>query len=265
MRGMTALLIPFLAVRLVAAQTQSVASEIARGDSFHVALQPDKALVHYRAALALDSANYGALWKASRATVDVAKQLEGDASALKRRRDSLYVQARALAEAAVRANPNGAQGHSMIAQSLGRLSRTRGGKERVRFAKIIYDEAQRAIALDSTDDLAYHVLGAWHAEVKRLSGLQRFFAKTLFGAGFMDIANWNDAQRYLQHAVALNPRHIFHRLELAEIYVDVGKYSLAREQLRALHDLPIADVLDHAYKTRAATLLDDIKNEKDET
>src|SRR2546427_9977666 len=124
MRGMTALLIPFLAVRLVAAQTHSVASEIARGDSFHVALQPDKALVHYRAALALDSANYGALWKASRATVDVAKQLEGDASALKRRRDSLYVQARALAEAAVRANPNGAQGHSMIAQSLRPLSRT---------------------------------------------------------------------------------------------------------------------------------------------
>jgi len=265
MRRMPALLIPLLALRVLAGQTPSAASEIRSGDSLHAALRPDQALVHYRRALALDSASYEALWKASRALVDVAKQIDGKGDALKKRRDSLYVEARVLAEAAVRVNPTGARGHSMIAQALGRLSRTRGGKERVRFAKIIYDEAQRAIVLDSTDDLAYHVLGAWHAEVKRLSGIQRFFAKTLFGAGFLDKGNWDDAQRYLLRAVALKPQNIFHHLELAEIYVDVGKYSLARDQLRAVHDLPIADVLDHQYKTQAAMLLDDIKNEKDET
>jgi len=253
MRRMPALLIPLLALRVLAGQTPSAASEIRSGDSLHAALRPDQALVHYRRALALDSASYEALWKASRALVDVAKQIDGKGDALKKRRDSLYVEARVLAEAAVRVNPTGARGHSMIAQALGRLS------------KIIYDEAQRAIVLDSTDDLAYHVLGAWHAEVKRLSGIQRFFAKTLFGAGFLDKGNWDDAQRYLLRAVALKPQNIFHHLELAEIYVDVGKYSLARDQLRAVHDLPIADVLDHQYKTQAAMLLDDIKNEKDET
>jgi tetratricopeptide (TPR) repeat protein len=265
MRGLTPLVMLGLAAGPLAAQGSSVANEIRTGDSLHTALRPDQALARYRAALALDSTNYETLWKAAREAVDVAKQIEGKADSLHRRRDSLYVEARTLAEAAVRARPNGASGHSMIAQALGRLSRTRGGRERVRFARIIYDEAVQAIALDSTDDAAHHVLGAWHAEVRRLSGFQRFFAQMLFGAGFLRKANWDDAQRHLVRAVALNPANIFHHLELAQVYVDLGKYSAAREQLTAIHDLPIADVLDHEYKNEAATLLDGLKNHTDET
>jgi tetratricopeptide (TPR) repeat protein len=264
MRSLTVVVLLCLASRLATAQESPVAKEIRVGDSLQTALQPEAALAHFRAAIADDSTSYEALWKAARAEVDIAKQIEGKEDAQKKRRDSLYVGARALAEAAVRVNPRGAEGHSTVAQALGRLSRTRGGKERVRFAKIIYDEATQALALDSTNDPAAHVLGAWHAEIKRLSGLQRFFAKTLFGAGFMDKANWDDAQRYLERAVALRPQNIYHHLELAEIYVDVGKYSAAREQLKAVHDLPIADVLDHTYKEDAVVLLEDIKGEKDE-
>ena len=63
-----------------------------------------------------------------------------------------------------------------------------------------------------------------------------FFAKALFGGGFMDKANWNDAVMHLQTAVRLAPDHIYHRLELAEVYVDLGKYSLARVQLQAIAD-----------------------------
>src|SRR2546425_1165398 len=122
-----------------------------------------------------------------------------------------------------------------------------------------------ALAPDSTHDGANHLMGAWHAEVKRLSGFQKFFAKALFGGGFFDKGNWEDAQRYLERAVVLKPQNIFHRLELGEVYVDVGKYSKAREQFTAIEGLPIADVLDHEYKQEAKQGLADIKGEKDET
>jgi hypothetical protein len=69
---------------------------------------------------------------------------------------------------------------------------------------------------------------------------------------------------HLKTAVRLAPDHIYHRLELAEVYVDLGKYSLARVQLQAIAALPPADVMDPQYKKDAADLLDDIKNEKDE-
>src|SRR6266516_1716808 len=267
MRGVTSLVLVSLVLPAgFAAQSPlGVAGHIALGDSAHAALAPAQALKHYRAALALDSTSYEALWKAWRELVDVAKQIEGKDDSSKQLRDSLYTEARAYGEAAVRVNPNGAAGHFTVGQALGRLSRTKGGKERVRFAKIIYDEGMRAIALDSTHDGAYHRVGACHAVVKRLSGFQKFFAKALFGGGFLDKGNWDDAQKYLEKAVALKPQEIFHRLDLAEVYIDLGHYSKAREQLTTIATLPIADVLDSEYQKEAAQLLDDIKTEKDET
>lgn len=243
--------------------SSAVAREIHLGDSLYLRFQHEAALAHYRAAIADDSLSDEALWKAARALADIGKQIERTSDSLKQRQDSLYTESRMFAERAARVNPKNAHAHSMIAQALGRLSRTRGGKERVRFAKVIYDEAMQAIALDSTEDPAWHVIGAWNAEIKRLSGIQRFFAKTLFGAGFMDKANWDDAQRYLERAVALRPKNVYHHLELAQVYVDVKKYSAAREQLATIRDLPDSDVLDPKYKKDAAELFDEIKDKLD--
>jgi tetratricopeptide (TPR) repeat protein len=261
MRMRFAPLVALLLAAPLAAQT--AAEHIALGDSANPFLHPDVALRHYREALALDSLSFAANWKAARAIADVAKQLEGDST--KDKRDSLYSVGRTYAERALRIDSTHAEGHYVVALVLGRLSRTRGGKERVRFARIIYDEAMRAVQIDSTLDGAWHILGAWNAEVKRLSGFTRFFAKALFGAGFMDKANWDDAQRYLERAVAIRPSHVYHRLELAQVYADVGKYSKAREQLTTIGTLPIGDVMDPTYKREAAALLADIRNKKDES
>lgn len=255
---------PLVALLLAAPlAAQTAAEHIALGDSANPFLHPDVALRHYREALALDSLNFAANWRAARAMADIAKQLEGDST--KDERDSLYSVGRMYAERALRIDSVHAEGHYVVALVLGRLSRTRGGKERVRFARIIYDEALRAAQIDSTLDGAWHVLGAWNAEVKRLSGFTRFFAKALFGAGFMDKANWEDAQRFLERAVAIRPSHVYHRLELAQVYIDVGKYSRAREQLTTIGTLPIGDVMDPTYKREAAKLLADIRDKKDES
>ncbi len=243
---------------------QNPVNHIALGDSAGL-MHPDVQLRHYQAALAIDSLSYEANWKAARAIADVAKQIQGNADSLKHRRDSLYSVGRGYAERAIRADSTKADGHYVLSMVLGRLSRTKGSKERVRYAKIIYDEATRAVQIDSNYDNAHHVLGAWNAEVKRLSGIQRFFAKALFGGGFMDKANWDDAVKQFQTAVRLAPNHIYHRLELAEVYTDLGRYSKAREQLTVIATLPVADVMDPQYKKDAADLLADIKNEKDET
>jgi len=243
---------------------QNPVNHVALGDSAGL-MHPDVALRHYQAALAIDSLSYQANWKAARAIADIAKQIQGNADSLKHRRDSLYSVGRGYAERAIRADSTRPDGHYALAMVLGRLSRTKGSKERVRYAKIIFDEATRAVQIDSNYDMAHHVLGAWNAEVKRLSGIQRFFAKALFGGGFMDKANWDDAVRHLERAVAIAPNHIYHRLELAEVYTDLGRYSKAREQLLVIATLPVADVMDPQYKKDAADLLADIKNEKDET
>jgi tetratricopeptide (TPR) repeat protein len=269
----------FLAALLVlaapSAAQQTIAELVARGDSARAALRYDAALQHYQAAIKLGESAvsaqlekiagvtppnpplYDALWKGARQIADVAKQLLGDS--LKDRRDSLYSLGRTWAEAAIKLDSTGANGHYTLALVLGRLSRTRGGKERVRFAKIIYDEAVRAVEIDPRHDAAWHILGIWNAEVKRLSGLTRFFAKTLFGASFMDLASWDHAVADMERAVQLNPEHIYHRLELAGVYLDVGEVDSATIQLQQIASLPIGDPMDPYYKEHAVAALAEIR------
>jgi tetratricopeptide (TPR) repeat protein len=260
----TTILVLILAVttgpRLGAAQ--SAPRFIARGDSLYHDLKPQPALAEFQAAIQADPASYEALWKAARSASDMAKILPGDNDYSVRIRDSLYLAARDLAERAIKADSTGADAHFILAADLGRYSRTRGGRERVRFAKIIYDEAAKALKADSLHDGAHHVIGAWHAEVRRLSGIQRFFAKALFGAGFMDIAAWDSATTHLERAVQLRPQHVFHRLELARVYVDLHRWADARAMLEAIPALPIGDVQDGQYKREAAELLGEIRNKK---
>ena len=230
----------------------SAAAPIGRGDSLRAALHPAAALEEYRRALAADSASYPALWRAAEATIDVAKQMGDDQ---RPQRDSLYLAARGYAEAAIRSDSLGAEGHFELAQALGRYARTRGGRERVRFGRIIYDEAARALALNPRHDGAHHVLGAWHAEVKRLPALSRFLAKTLLGAGFLGRASWDSAAAHLEQAVALRPEFVYHRLELAQVYLDQHRRDAARAQLARIATLPASDVLDARYQEEAARLL----------
>ncbi len=272
-------LVPLVALVVLsapAAAQLSAVEHLALGDSARAALQSEQALQHYRAAIETferavgaqlqelarvrspEPRHYEAQWKAAREVADVAKQLLGDS--LKQRRDSLYSLGRTWAEGAIRADSTDANGHFALALVLGRLSRTRGGKERVRFAKIIHDAAHRAVQLDPRHDGAYHILGVWNAEVKRLSGVTRFFAKTLFGAGFMNRASWDSAVVNMERAVALNPVHVYHRLELAGVYLDVDQLAQAIDQLQAIQDLPVGDPMDPYYQRLAAAALADLRS-----
>jgi tetratricopeptide (TPR) repeat protein len=241
------------------ATAQTYAALVAQGDSLIDALQPATALEAYRRALWLDSTQAEAMHKFARAQGDVAKQLTSRQS--RDRRDSLYAEAWSWATRAIYADSSNPEGWFQQSVSLGRLSRTKGGRERVRFADLIYEAAATAISLDSLHDGAYHVLGAWHAEIERLSGLTKFFARTLFGADFMSRASWDSAVVYLERSVELKPSYLYHRLELAQVYIDLERYPAAREQLEAVLVLPpTSDVEDPAYQREAAELLEEIRD-----
>ena len=147
------------------------------------------------------------------------------------RRDSLYAGAETLARRAVTADSSRAEGHFALAAAIGRASLTMGKKDRIRRAAVIRDEALKRIAIDPRYDGAYHILGRWNAEIMRLSGLSRFFAKSFLGAGVFGKASWDAAISNMEKAVELDPGRIYHRLELAEIYIDRKRYADATREL----------------------------------
>jgi len=218
------------------------------------------ALAHYEAALALDSTDYEANWRAWIVLLEQGEQIPD--SIRSPERDSLYARAERLARRAVAADSLGADGHFAVAAAVGRASLSMGKKARIRRARIIRDEALRAIALDPRHDGAYHILGRWNAEIMRLSGLSRFFAKSLLGAGVFGEASWEGAISNMEQAVALDPGRLYHRLELAQIYVDRKRYDDARTQLRELEALPDREIMDSVYRRQAQALAEKIADKR---
>lgn len=241
-------------------EAQDVRDHVALGTTAMQVHDLGTALAHYEAALAIDSNAYEPNWRAAIALLDEGEQT-GD-SVKSPQRDSLYARAERLARRAVAADSLGADGHFALAAAVGRASLTKGRKERIRRARIIHDEAQRAIALDPRHDGAYHILGRWNAEIMRLSGISRFFAKSLLGAGIFREASWEGAVSNMERAVALDPGRLYHRLELAEIYLDRKRYDDARSELTQLAALPDREIMDSVYRRQGAALAERIADKR---
>ena len=249
-----------LATRLVAQDapgTVAASALVARGDSARNRFELQAALTAYDAALARDSMDYAANWKAALTLVDIGKETPD--SVRDPARDRLYKRAEELSRRAVDRWPRRAEALFVLSNAVGRAALTKSPKERVKSANEIYDFATAALGIDHRHDGAYHVLGRWNAEIMRLSSVERFFAKSFMGGKRFSVASWGEAQKYLERAVELNPTFIYHRLDLAEVYIDRHKYAEARVQLEKIPSLPRQDASDPTYIREAHALLEQIK------
>jgi tetratricopeptide (TPR) repeat protein len=231
---------------------QQVEDHVALGIAASDAHDLRTALQHFQAALDQDSSSYEANWRGAITLLTLGEQL-GDGGK-NPERDSLYQEAERYAGRAVASNPAGADGHFALAASIGRTSLTMGRKARIRRAAIIRSEALRTIALNPRHDGAYHILGRWNAEIMRISGLGRFFAKSFLGAGIFNQASWGKAIYNMEKAVQLDPGRIYHHLELAEIYAERKRVADARTQLHLVDSLPDREIMDSVYKRQGAAL-----------
>ncbi len=246
------LLCGWSAVGVTALDAQEVADHVALGIAANEAHDSRTALQHFQAALDQDSSSYDANWRGALTLLDLGEEVPGSSKG--KERDSLYSLAERYATRAVASNPKGADGHFALAASIGRRSLALGTKARIRQAGIIRREALRAIELNPRHDGAYHIMGRWNAEIMRISGISRFFARNFLGAGVFKEASWNKAINYMQKAVELDPGRIYHRLELALIYADRKRPADAETQLHAVESLPAREVMDTMYKRQGSEL-----------
>ena len=228
----------------VALSAQTAAEHIVLGDKEHATLNAAAALRHYQEAIRVDASNAEALWRASREAVDLGEF--NDAA-----RDSLYRLGEQFARRAVQADPKSTMAHFALAKALGRRALSLGPRDRVKYAGEVRKEALEALALDSTNAGALHVMGMWHANIMRLSGFTRFMAKNVLGGKTFSEANWKDAAGMLERAVMLEPDRIVHRVDLAEVYRDRKEDAKAREQFQTALRLKHLDFNDAHYQAQA--------------
>jgi len=239
---------------LPAAQAQSAAEHVALGDRDHAARNATGALAHYEAAIAANPTEYQALWKASREAVDLGEFLSDEGQ-----RKTLYSKAEGYGKRAVSANPDDAEGHFVLARALGRAALTMGKRDRVKYAGEVRDEAMAALRLQPEHSGALHVMGVWNAEVMRLNGFTRMIAKNLLGGRVFGEASWDNALKYLEQAVEIEPNRITHRLDLAGVYADRDMKDKARQEYEWIATAPVVDYNDRNYKEEAAKRLKDLR------
>ena len=92
-------------------------------------------------------------------------------------------------------------------------------------------------------------MGVWNAEIMRLNGFVRLVAKSVLGGKVFGSASWKEAVRYMEAAVAAEPQRVVHRLDMGEIYRDVGDKAKARAQFETGLSLPATDYNDRRFKT----------------
>lgn len=231
---------------------QSASDHVTMGVAANEAHDPGTALEHFRAALREDSLNYEANWRAAMTLLDLTELLPD--SLRRARRDSLYALAEHYAARAVASDSLGADGHFALAAAIGTGSVLLGKEARIRRAGIIRREALKAIARNPRHDGAYHILGRWNAEIMRLSGLSRFFARNFLGAGVFKQASWKKAITFMEKAVELDPGRIQHHLELARIYADRKRGAAAEAQLHLVESLPAREIMDSILKRQGLEL-----------
>lgn len=214
------------------------------------------------AASQADSLDYEGHWRAAVALVD--RGQETPDSVKSPARDSLYLAAEQHARRAIALREDGPEGHFVLAMALGRVALTKSRKDRVKYAVGIYEAATRTLELDPDHDGAHHVLGLWHAEGRRTSGFNRFMAKNLLGGKILGKSNWDKAIEHLETAVRLDPTRIYHRLDLARVYVDRKRYSAARAELARIETLEDRERFDPEYRQEARRLGEKIAGKKDE-
>jgi tetratricopeptide (TPR) repeat protein len=232
-----------------AALAQAVAAPLERGDQAYARGDLTGARAAFEQALAAEPGSFAALvWLAR-----VESELGEDARGEEQRR--LVGSAVTHARQAVKAAPDSAQGYVWLSVALGRQALKEGPKTRLALSREIKAAVDRAIELDPGIGRAYHVRGSWNRKIASLSFIERAAANTVLG-GVPKGASMENAVRDFEHAVALEPAYVNHRLELGRTFMEMKRWADARRELdKALALPPTSSARDERYQAEARELL----------
>ncbi len=194
---------------------------IAKGDSYYVRLQAADALKCYLPAEKLEPNNVRLLVRISREY----RHLMSDA-AEPQEKLSLGITAVDYAKRAVSLQPDDSDAQLAVAISYGKLQPLEGNREKIEASRIIKVAADKAVKLNPSSDIGWHVLGRWHMALADLNVFQRALAQVAYGK--LPDSTYEEAAQCFEKAIELNPNRLMHYVELGCVYAHMGRTQDAR-------------------------------------
>jgi tetratricopeptide (TPR) repeat protein len=223
-------------------------SLLKKGDQLDAELKTKEALATYLEAEKLQPTNADLLHK-------IAKQYGESMNdvATKAEKKALGEKALAYSKRSVAADSKNPQAQLALAVSYGRVAPFLDNKTKIAYSKLVKQHVERSLALDQKNDLAWHVLGAWHYELANLNPILRTIANVIYGT--IPAASNEAAVKSFKKAIELNPRRVANHVELGRTYIALGQKDLAKGSLEKGLTLPNRQRDDEQVKRRAREAL----------
>ncbi len=233
-------------------RAQTADELIRQADVHDVALQPDQALPLYLQAEKMDPNN-------SRVLVRIARQYRHLMPEAKGKSEKLRLGNLALAygERAAKLSPKDSDAQLSAAISYGKMLPYLGTKEQMEASKRIKASADKAIELDSRNDLAWHIVGRWHRVLAEVGSIKRALAALVYDK--LPEASNEDAEKCFVKAIAINPNRLMHHIELGIVYARMGKNAEAKQCIEKGLAMPSQEKDDPDFKSKGKAELATLK------
>jgi hypothetical protein len=211
---------------------ERVELHIRKGDEHYRTFQNMLALREYETAYEIAPDSFSTILRMVRIYNDMGRiGLRRDSSSKRYYRQSLV-----YADSLRRYFPRRAESHFWLALCNGSIIPFVGIKEKIRTAKIVLAEANRAIELDSTFSLAYVILGIFQREGSEITWFERVIANVVFGGSFS--GSLKESESLLKKAVVLDPQNSYAYYEMHRTYKSMLDRKEAIESLRNVLRIP---------------------------
>ena len=241
------ILIALFCLFLISSSVTAQENYIVLGDSAHKKFDNHTALESYKKALEQNPKDFEALWRMSRAYVDIGEHLPEDQQL------GYYDKALMFADSAITINPDRNEGYTRRAIATGRVALFKGVFKSIGLVKKVKKDCEKALELDPNDPIANYVFARSHHKVAEKS---KFFRAPL-GLGW---GSKDKAKDYYEKAIALEPNSVMYHLDYARLLKDKKKWEEAKEVLIKIQGLPTIDEDDDVNREEAKKLLEEIKN-----
>ena len=212
-----------------------VPETVVAADSLFFAMDPLSAFRRLEVRVEVAPDDYEARWRAARAALVLG--VMADAGELK----AGWLRVGAYhAEEALALRPNDVEAMAWLAAVNGRLAiDVVGVRDQVRLGLEVWELTERILAIEPNHPLGNDVLGKLNQEVRKLSGFERFIARTFMRGGDpMKLSSWDNAEEYLRRAIAADATVVLFYLDLGDTYRLQGKLDAAKSTYEAGLALP---------------------------
>lgn len=175
----------------------------------------DEALKIYDAAQQTQTNNAAGLCTLSRCYCDLT-YMTNSADVQK----DLVTRALSCAKQAVSDDPSNATAHASLAVCYAKSCNFADIKTELTYSRLFKEEAEKAIALDPKQDVAYYLLGRWNYGIANAGFVARTYVKVIYGG--LPQASLADAITNFQEACTIAPDRILNHAGLAMAYDATG-------------------------------------------